>query len=141
MYHPWRHLASLHGWAVTWQHLPAGLHAVTHFDARRIILDPRLRQAERRCALAHEIVHVERGPVADDDRLAGIEEAAVCQIAARRLIGLRALGEALAWSLDTVEVAEALWVDDGTLRARMEHLHPVEVAYLMGRTEHHRTQG
>ena len=46
--------------------------------ARRVVtVDCRLSAAQRRCTLAHELVHVERGPVPRDPWLAAREEAAV----------------------------------------------------------------
>lgn len=56
-------------------------------------------------------------------------------VAARRLIGLRQLGEALAWSSDLDEVAEELWVDVATVEARLAHLHPSERHYLRRRLQ------
>ena len=61
------------------------------------------------------------------------EEEAVNALAARKLIEIRELGEALAWSLDPHEVADELWVDVPTLEARLRHLHPSEVHYLRRR--------
>lgn len=58
-------------------------------------------------------------------------------IAARRLIPLGALGEALAWSLDAHTVADELDVDLPTLHARLAALRPAERTYLIRRTEHH----
>lgn len=103
---------------------------------RTITLDPRQTQAERRCTIAHEVEHVHRGPVVDDPRAIAREESAVEQAVARRLIPLPRLADALAWSLDPHEVAEALWVDVDTVLVRVEHLHPSERAVLRRRTEH-----
>jgi gp43 len=52
---------------------------------------------EERCTLTHKLVHAEHGPF--PRWLTAREEAAVNAEAARRLILLDALGEALAWSL------------------------------------------
>jgi hypothetical protein len=60
-------------------------------------------------------------------------ERRVSDIACRRLIGIRDLGEALAWAHDVDEAADELWVDVDTLRARLDHLHPAERAYLRRR--------
>jgi len=64
------------------------------------------------------------------------EEIAVEREAARRLIDIRKLGEAMAWSSDPVTVAEELWVDELMLKARLEGLHPAERAYLRDRLAH-----
>lgn len=55
---------------------------------RRIFLDPRLGQAERRCALMHELVHEERAVGFPDATAATMEreEAIVRQEAAVRLV-------------------------------------------------------
>lgn len=62
-------------------------------DGRVIWMDPRLTQVQRRCTIAHEAVHCERGVPAD-----AREERAVEVIAARRLVALDALVDALVWS-------------------------------------------
>ncbi|MEU6582850.1 hypothetical protein [Nocardia sp. NPDC046763] len=94
-----------------------------------IYIDRSLGQAARRCALTHEIVHLERGPVPADSRLAVIEERIVSVIAAKRLITLHQLIEALMWAAPTslYELAEELWVDLSTLRIRLRHLTAKEV--------------
>lgn len=90
----------------------------------------------------HELVHLERGPAVRG--YGAREELEVSKEAARRLLpDIRGVGEALAWAargrefdaacLD--EAADELWVDRGTLRVRLEHLHPAERAYLKRRLE------
>lgn len=96
-------------------------------------MDRRLLQAERRSALAHELEHVHRGPFPRHARAK--EEAAVNAAAARKLVDLHALGEALAWARHESEAAEELWVDVPTLRARLAHLYPAELRYLRGRLD------
>ena len=130
MYHPWRAFGQHEDWLLARAELPDGLRGVADFDTRTVILHSRLRQVERRCTLAHEIVHIERGPVPVDERLAAREESAVQREAARRLISLEALGEALAWSEQPAEVADVLWVTEDVLQARLASLHPAERAWL-----------
>ena len=137
MDHPWRRLRDLAGWLLGWAHLPGDLRGLTHFGARVIVLDSRLLQAERRCTIAHELEHVARGPSPADPVMRAREEAAIDRAVARRLIAIRDLGEALAWSLDLDEAAAELWVDRPTLEARLRSLHPSERAYLRRRLEHH----
>ena len=53
-------------WVVLWEHLPGRQLGETDFDAQTITLDKRLRQATRRCTIAHELEHIARGPVPED---------------------------------------------------------------------------
>lgn len=110
---------------------------LTCWSDQTVTLDKTLMQAERRCTIAHEVEHIRRGPVPAEPVLAAREESAVEQAVARRLIPIRALGEALAWSQHPSVVAEELWVDEDTLRVRLNHLHPAERAYLTRRLAHH----
>ena len=105
-------------------------------SARTVTLDDRLLQAERRCTVAHEVEHIRLGPVPADPVLAAREEAAIDRAVARKLIGIRELGDALAWASGLAEAAQELWVDEDTLAARLRHLHPAEVHYLRRRLQH-----
>lgn len=124
IWHPWRHLRRHHPHihVTTHQPLPAELRAAWTIDG--IWLRPGLTQAERRCALTHEIIHLERGAPPRHPVLAMMEERTVEQIAARRLITLHALTEALMWVdlADRPALAEELWVDEFTLRIRLSGL-------------------
>lgn len=131
MDHPWRRLRDLADWLIAWAHLPGDLVGLTHYEARVIILDRRLTQAERRSTLAHELEHVRRGPMPADPVLAAREEEAVNRAAARCMVDIVHLGDALAWTVDLDEAAEELWVDRPTLEARLRSLHPSERAYPM----------
>ncbi len=85
-------------------------------------------QAQRRATLTHEIAHIERGDV--PEYLHVREERIVSEIAARRLIPLDRLVDALRWARDLTELADELWVDEPTVRCRLDTLDPVEVAEL-----------
>lgn len=130
MYSPWADLSSLPGWAVRYVDLPGAEFGRTHWGNHTILLDRRLSQVQRRCTLAHELCHVERGPVLDDPVLVAREEQAVTQLAARRLIALDDLASGLRWTRDRGELAHELWVTRKALRIRMDHLHPSELAWL-----------
>lgn len=130
MHHPWRAFRLLTDWILKWELLPGDLLGYTDHASRTIVLDRRLTQAERRCTIAHELEHQARGPVPAEPVLAAREEAAVDAAVARKLIPIRKLGEALAWSQDPDEVAEELWVDVQTLEVRLRRLHPSERHYL-----------
>lgn len=130
MYHPWRHLRDLAHVRLEWRHDTHDL-GCTHFRADLITMSTQQTQAERRCTIAHELVHLERGPV--PPHLEAREEEVVEREAARRLIDLHDLGEALAWSPYPCEVADELWVDEAMLEARLAGLHPSERAWLRRR--------
>lgn len=132
-YHPWRHLRAQQSWTFVTAELPEHRRAQTDWTTRTVTIAKGLTQAKRRCSLAHELVHMERGPVAADARTAAREERLVEAIMARRMIELRDLGEALAWSQYPADVADELWVDGPTLRARLDNLTDAERAYLEAR--------
>lgn len=106
--------------------LPDGLLGYTDLARGVIVLDRSLTQVERRCTLTHELEHVHRGPISADPCLAAREEAVIDRIAARRLVSLRDLVEALMWSDNEHEVADELWVDVPTLRTRIADLAAAE---------------
>lgn len=127
-YHPWRHLRDRH----------PDVHVVPRCELRpgvlgrwtpdgRLELSARSSQRQRRSSLAHEIVHLERGPVSRDPRLRDREERVVDEIAARRLIPLELLIDAIRWGQGTVD-HEELFVDPGMLLARVRTLTKAEQA-------------
>lgn len=127
------------GWVLLWEHLPGRQLGETDFDAQTITLDKRLRQATRRCTIAHELEHVARGPAPEDPILLAKEEESIDRAVARRLIPFPKLEAAIRWSRDPHEIADELWVDLPTLEARIRGLHPSERAALMRALEHHET--
>lgn len=133
MHHPWRAFRALVDWTLHWRPLPDGLLGYTDFTARSVVLDTRLTQVERRCTIAHETEHILRGPAHPRHRAR--DERAVDDAAARKLIPLEALAEALVWSYDDHELAEELWVDLATVRARLKGLTDEETALLNERVD------
>ncbi|MCW2300678.1 hypothetical protein [Rhodococcus erythropolis] len=131
-YHPWRVLRDFYpGMNVTCsRELSGDTFGRWHDEGLEICST--LDQAERRCTLTHEIVHLERGPVPDDERLAQREEKIVDCITARRLISLEQLIDALVWNRHRVtsETAEELWVDLPTLLNRVQNLKDSERRYI-----------
>lgn len=93
----------------------------------RIWVRRRLLQAERRCALAHEIIHLERGDTGPCSRAV---EAEVNREVARRLIPFSALMDAMAWSDQIEEIADELWVTPEIAEARIRSLLPAQVAVI-----------
>lgn len=135
MWHPWRRLRELDDIEVIWRDRLRDGDVGHCLHAHRVILMSRRQtQAERRCTITHELVHLERGPVAEHRR--EHEEVLVERESARLLIDIRKLGEALAWTSDLDQVAEELWVDVPMLQARLDGLHPAERGYLRERLAH-----
>ena len=118
-YHPWRAVPERVDIAFV-DDLPAGVRGRT--CGQRIEINSRLLSAERRSAVTHELVHVERG-VHD---LTGValarEESIVERTAARRLIALDQLIDVLRWTRHAPEVADELWVDVPMLEAFVDDL-------------------
>lgn len=119
-YHPWRHARDL---GLTIEFV-AGLRARATYSAGLIQIRDGLSQRERRCALAHEIVHVERG----DDGVSCSRwhlqklERQVHLEAACRLIAIEELADAVITEPDYASMATRLWVDDYTFRLRLAYV-------------------
>lgn len=128
-YDPWADLAGRPHLTLLYRHQePCGLYDRRE---RTIILRHGLTHAQRRCTLAHELVHDERDDVALSDAVLNArQELIVERTAARRLVPLSTLMDALMWTGDFGEAADELLVDVVTLRARMESLTPEERAVL-----------
>ena len=124
MHHPWRSLREREDITLHWADLPAPLHAVT--DGTTVWMHDRLLQTERRCAIAHELVHIERGTRCVDDA----EEHRVRNITARQLIDAADLVRAVQWANTVEEAAEELWVTPAVLIDRLTGLSPVERAMI-----------
>lgn len=132
-YHPWRHLRRRRDL----DYLPEseGDDILGSYDLaeQRIRLHPRLSQVQRRCTIAHELVHAELGHDGCQDEAT---EAMVMAEAARRLIAIEALAAAaLVYEDDMHGMADHLWVDLDTLKARVDRrfLHPADRGYLTRR--------
>lgn len=127
--HPWRALASHPEITLRWERMPGRLGQWCAFT-QTITLHPDQSQAERRSTLTHELRHVAAGHVGACSPL--VEEQMDDQ-AARELISLDDLADALLWSQDEWEVADALWVDVATARDRIDRLTEAEKTYIEGR--------
>lgn len=124
VHHPWRAFRELTQVTLRWMQLPEGLLGFTDYAASTVTVACGLTQAERRCTIAHETEHVRRGPVTA--RLEEREERHVDDIVSRRLISFAALAQAMLWARDAEELADELWVDVRTVRARLRGLTPQE---------------
>lgn len=96
-------------------------------DTRTIHLVRGLTQRQRRAVLAHECEHA-----SNDDRpildavLNARRERATDVVAARRLIPVHRLIDALRWTGNERELADELWVDVHTVRVRLSSLTAAE---------------
>ncbi|MGI8879727.1 MAG: ImmA/IrrE family metallo-endopeptidase [Jatrophihabitans sp.] len=131
-YNPWRDLAD--NWPdvhVSIEPLPGALLGQVQPGARRIVLRSGTSTAQRRCTLAHEIVHLERGLDCIGTDPDPSEELAVHRAAARRLIGVDLLIDAVRQAgEDERPLAAELQVDRFTLRVRLAALTSAERAAL-----------
>lgn len=92
-------------------------------DTRTIWLHHDLNPVQRRCTLMHEVIHAARGDEKCADHvLTARQERLVSEIAARLLVPLDALADALVHSSSEVALCEALEVDADTLAARLTTL-------------------
>lgn len=131
--HPWRDLRALAHVVVHHVDMRPGVWGAGDGHSR-IWLDRRLGQVERRCTLAHELEHLARGHRGCQDEAT---ESTVVAAAARYLLpSPHVVADALVWARGDLEAAaDELWVDEPTLRARLDarHLHPAERAIIVKR--------
>jgi len=129
-HHPWRRFGELTDWSLRWAELPPGVMGVTCHRTRTVTLALGMSQAERRCTIAHETAHIERGPVASHEVAA--EELAIDRgVAALLIPRLRDVADAMVGARGHLETAaEALWVDDYLLQVRLGSLTSRERAYV-----------
>ncbi|MCV2395968.1 ImmA/IrrE family metallo-endopeptidase [Actinotalea sp. M2MS4P-6] len=124
-FHPWRALADRPEVEVHLADLPDGILGTT--DGEHIWLDRRQQQAQRRSTLTHELEHLERGHAGCQPAAV---EAEVEAAAARKLIPLVALAEAIVWACCEAELAQDLWVDPAMVRTRLMNLTREERDYI-----------
>lgn len=129
VWNPWHALRDHPDLTLAWTtRLPDGTLGLT--DGTTIWLTTDQTQAEARCTLTHELIHVERCHTGHQPRTV---ERAVETETARRLIPLPDLVRALAWAASATEAAEDLWVDQTTLTTRLDTLTQSERAALRAR--------
>jgi len=117
MFHPWRRLRAQPEIDVVWEPMPDRLGST---DGSRLIrLHPVQLQVERRCTLAHELAHIHLRHVGG---CSAAEERAATLLAARWLVDMDTLLDALRWADDLATVADECWVDEPTLLARLDGL-------------------
>ncbi|MGK2880838.1 MAG: ImmA/IrrE family metallo-endopeptidase [Mycobacterium sp.] len=132
-YDPWGDLSRRTYLRVEFVDMPTGRRG--RIQGNTILIDRHQLQVERRSTVAHELVHDERRIFPRDPVLRAREETLVKRVAARRMVTLADLLDALRASSTRCadELADHCWVDRPMLEARMATLDPVEVAEL----EHH----
>lgn len=129
-WHPWRYLRErLPHVEVRWERLADGLLGETRSPTSVVLATDQL-QRERRSTLTHEIGHVRRGPKPQCPRLGRREERLIDDWAARMLIPLDVLADALLWTLDEAELAEDLWVSEHMVCVRLAGLRDKEKTYI-----------
>lgn len=128
-WNPWRALRRRPDITLVFEDPGPGLLGRVDYPHATITLHPGLLQAERRSTLTHELVHLERGPAVVG--YVDVEERAVEVEAARRLIDLAQLVDAVRWTDDVHELAFELWVDPDTVRIRLRSLPEHERVVLM----------
>ena len=131
--HPWRRLRDLSHVVVSWRDdLPEPMLGASEGD--RIWIREGLKQVERRCVLAHELEHRDRGHRGCQPEPV---EASVRAAAARWLLpDPHVVADALVWARGDLEAAaDELWVTERVLRHRLDarHLHPAERAIIVAR--------
>lgn len=127
-WHPWRALRHRQV-EVEFRNLPDGILGTTTGNTITITTD--LLQTERRCTATHEAIHHERQDGACASSWHELkQERTVDEEAARRLITLTALADALCWAHDEWEVADECWVDAQTVRTRLDTLTRWEQDYI-----------
>ncbi|WP_138445210.1 ImmA/IrrE family metallo-endopeptidase [Sinomonas susongensis] len=130
MFSPWGALRELTHVTLHFIVMPDGAPARTD-GRRRIWLDKRLQQAERRCALTHELVHLEHGHTSCQGPRV---ERRVREETARRLVPFELLVEAYRWTQHPDELAEELWVTVDVVRDLLAALTDVERTALAAST-------
>lgn len=103
--------------------LPADLDVVWLPMRRMLLVDRGLTLARRRSIVARELASIDLGhETCVDEHTARAQETAAALLAARELIPLDRLIEALVWSAQPTEIAEALCVDEAAVWDRLTGL-------------------
>ncbi|MGP5725880.1 ImmA/IrrE family metallo-endopeptidase [Arthrobacter rhombi] len=126
MFHPWGELRRLAHIIVIWKRPSPDIPAATDGE-HRIWIDPSLSQRERRCALMHEMVHLQLGHRGCQPPAV---ERQVREAAARYLVSWDQLLAETPWAMSLPELADDLWVTELVLRDRIQTLSTDEVATL-----------
>ncbi|WP_457948256.1 ImmA/IrrE family metallo-endopeptidase [Pseudarthrobacter sp. alpha12b] len=118
-------LAEAMGVRIVTHRLPGFLVAAT--DGRTIYVDDRLTQRERRCAIYHELVHIELG---HKECQSPAVEKKVRAVAADRLVSWQAVWEHAPWAHSLDELAEDVMVTKSVLSDWIASL-PEDARYVL----------
>ncbi|GAA3510368.1 hypothetical protein GCM10022234_00830 [Aeromicrobium panaciterrae] len=130
-YNPWRELRRYPEIELLWtadDDYLDGADALWFPDTKEIVMDSRLRQVSKRCALAHELAHIVRhdGPCVDQ-RAELRQELAADRLAARWLIpDMHTMAEAMKRTVSNGHAAQELWVTLHMFEVRLHSLHASE---------------
>ena len=130
-YDPWRVLAT--EWPdvdFRFERLPGDLLGQIRAGGRLIVVRGDSSAAQRRCTLAHELVHLERGFGTGNAYFDEREEVTVHRIAAIRLIGFRRLLDVVRETDDHRMIATMVDVDRHTLAVRLGTLSAAQLVQL-----------
>jgi hypothetical protein len=132
-WHPWRAIRRHRQIEVEWAELPDDTLGDSLGHHMRITTG--LLQVERRMVATHEYVHICRGDsgVCASPWHMARQERDVRRLTAELSITLDELVDALLWSRDEHEVADALWVTVPVLRDRFAHMTQADHDYVTGR--------
>lgn len=135
-YDPWEDLASRPDITMGRTELPGGAGGLWFPDLRAIAIDIRLGRVGARCALAHELAHVDlkhrqcAGNGAGTVRLAQQQERHATLLAARRLLPVTLISARYAEELPLADMAADLDVTETLLHLRLQSLSDEERALL-----------
>lgn len=131
-FHPWRRFSEFADWQLKFAALPTGTMGKTCFLSKTVTLAKGMDQAERRCTIAHETLHIVRGEEALRTNGHLREELIIDRRVSRLLIPTAEdLADALAWARGDLEAAaHELWVDPFVLEVRLSSLHGPERRYV-----------
>lgn len=118
MFHPWGKLRELAHIAIIWTRPHSHAPAATD-GSSRIWLDPTLTQDECRCALTHELIHLQRGHHGCQSPAI---ERAVRTEAAHLLVSLEDLTLHAGWARCVSELADDLSVTEQVMIDRLQAL-------------------
>lgn len=96
-----------------------------------ILLEDEHSRVSRRCSLAHAVAHIDLGHQATGGGVLGVrQEAAADVLAARRLVAVAAIAQAVLYVESFAELAHEVEVDEHMLGVRIQHMHPSELGYV-----------